>query len=116
MKNNSALKIAVGVVLVIALAVGATLWHIGKSVDKNIRIAQNAHPVEADDVASLIEYVNSPKHTLIEKNHAVWTLGRIGDERAVAALKPHFTGIKCFHVEELCQKELKRAIKRCRGS
>jgi hypothetical protein len=114
MKSNSTLKIALGVVVLIILAVGATVWDIAKSVDENIEIAQKAHPAEADDVASLIAYVNSPKHTLIEKNHAVWTLGRIGDERAVAALKPHFTGIKCFHVEELCQKELKRAIKRCR--
>jgi hypothetical protein len=115
MKTNSTLKILLGVVFVTVLAVGVALWDIAKSVDENILIAQNAHPVKSDDVASLIAYVNSPNHTLIEKNHAVWTLGRIGDERAVAALKPHFTGIKCFHVKELCQKELKRAIKRCGG-
>ena len=115
MKTNSTLKIAVGVIIVFALAVGVALWDIDKSIDMNIRIAQKAHPVESDDVASLIAYVNSPKHTLIEKNHMVWTLGRIGDGRAVDTLKSHFTGVKCKHVQDLCQKELKRAIELCGG-
>ena len=100
-------------VLVGGVAVGAILWDIQRDVNKYIRIAQKAHPSESDDVASLIEYVNSSKHTLKQKNHAVWTLGRIGDGRAAAALKPYDTGAKCNHKEELCQKELKRAIAFC---
>ncbi|MBW8016792.1 MAG: hypothetical protein FVQ82_11440 [Planctomycetes bacterium] len=99
--------------LVGGVAVGAILWDIQRDVNKYIRIAQKAHPSESDDAASLIEYVNSSKHTLKQKNHAVWTLGQIGDERAAAALKPYETGTKCYHADDLCQKVLKQAIRKC---
>jgi hypothetical protein len=111
---NRKSMIVIGLVAAgVSIAVGAVQWDIKRDVSKNIRISQNAHPAESDDVASLISYVNSNEHTLAEKNHAVWTLGRIGDVRGVNALKPYFTGVKCYHVEELCQKQLRQAIKRC---
>lgn len=103
-----------GVFVLVLMAGGcAIFWDIRSDVNENIRIAQQSHPIESDDVASLIAYVISGEHTLKERDNAVWTLGRIGDERAVSVLQPYYTGEKCYHVEELCQKELKKAIKRC---
>ena len=95
------------------IAIGAVKWDINRDVKIYIRIAQQAHPVESDDVASLIAYVNSSEHTLKEKNHVVWALGQIGDTRAAAALRPYYTGEKCNHADELCQKELRKALDQC---
>ncbi|MBW8035104.1 MAG: hypothetical protein FVQ79_05595 [Planctomycetes bacterium] len=100
-------------VLLGGIGLGLVLLDIQKSVNENIQIAQQAHPVKADDTASLIAYVNSERHNLKEKNHAVWTLGRIKDARAVEVLKSHYTGNECDHDEKLCQSELRKAIARC---
>ena len=103
--------IAVGVCIL--MGVGWALWDIQKSVKHYCQIAQQAHPEQSDDVAALMAYIDSNTHSLKEKNHVVWTLGRIGDPRALEVLRPHYTGGKCKHDERLCQGELKKAIARC---
>jgi hypothetical protein len=117
MDGKRGIKVFTGIVgvcvLFAGIGIGLVVWDIHKSVQENIAIAQSSHPVESDDVASLIAYVNSAKHSLGAKNHAVWTLGRISDSRAVESLKSNLTGAECDHTEHLCQREIRRAIKRC---
>ena len=118
MKNKNYFKIATIVfficLLVGSVGIGAVFLEIQRSVEKYITISQKAHPVKDDNVASLIEYINSDKHTLAEKKQAVWALGRIADPRALNVLEGYYTGDECDHDNKLCQYELEKAIKRCR--
>jgi hypothetical protein len=96
------------------VAVGVTLWVIHQSVHEHCRMAQQAHPHAGDDVAALIDYLDSPDHSLRDKDRiAVWTLGRLRDRRALPALRARYTGEPCDHERGLCQHELSKAILRC---
>jgi hypothetical protein len=88
-------------------------WSIRSSV-KSIS-AEATHEHAGDRIEALMTYVNSEDHTLRERNRAVWALGQIGDERAVPALERFYVGEPCNHDESLCQRELGRAIKLCKG-
>ena len=102
-----------GLVLIAALWLGSS-WAIGSGV----RAASDAALLEqpGDRVLALMAYVDSPKHTLRERNRAVWALGRLGDARALPALERHVTGRDCEHDRALCQYELRKAIRLCRGA
>lgn len=117
MKLKRILKTAVIILVVCFLlggaAVGAIMVEIQKSVANYVKFSQQQHPVQGDDVASLIAFLNSDRHTLAERNRAVWTLGRIADPRALDVLQKYYTGQKCRHDSRLCQHELEKAIKRC---
>lgn len=88
--------------------------HIRSSVDRICTMAQRAHPYPGDDMAALIEYVNSDRHSLQERNKAVWAVGRLRDPRALPYLEHAHTGGACNHEKELCQHELDKAIRLCR--
>ena len=99
------------------VAVGAMLFVIHQSVRAHCRVAQQAHPHVGDDVAALIDFLDSPAHSLRERNEiGVWTLGRLGDARAMPVLQAYYTGESCDHERNLCQYELLKAIRRCRGT
>ena len=68
-----------------------------------------------DPVTALIAYVDTPRHSLGERNRAVWALGQLGDPRPLPVLEKHFTGGPCQHERALCQRELSKAIELCRG-
>jgi hypothetical protein len=72
-----------------------------------------------DCVESLLSYLQSNQHTFKEKNHAIWALGSIGDERAVPVLRKYLTGKDCEKPCRtdlyICQYGLKKAIKHCQG-
>ena len=68
-----------------------------------------------DQVLALMAYVESEKHSLRERNHAVWALGQLGDPRALSVLNRYFTGAPCDHEHTLCQYELSKAIRLCKG-
>jgi hypothetical protein len=113
-------RIAGGIVVIgilfLAGAVGVLLGQIRQAVEKNCRSAQAAHPHPGEDVAALVDYMNSSEHTPQERTHlAVWTLGRLGDNRALPALTLLYTGEPCDHANALCQYELEKAIRRCGG-
>jgi hypothetical protein len=86
-------------------------------------VQANAHEMGAramrefpgDEVEALMALVQSDRHTLAERNHAVNALGLIGDARARPALEEFYTGEPCRHDTFLCQSELKKAIDKCRG-
>jgi hypothetical protein len=69
-----------------------------------------------DRVEALITYVKSENRSLRKRNLAIWALGQIGDERALPLLTASYTGGPCDHSSLLCQRELQKAIKLCKGS
>ena len=89
---------------------GFLRWDIQGDLDKWCATAQAAHPHPGDDVAALIDYVQSDANSLEDRNHAVWALGQARDERAVPVLKKFFTGKACDHDTDLCQNGLEKAI------
>ena len=114
-------KVAGGVIVVGVLAggvaVGAIAWSIHQAVEENCRVAQQAHPHPGDNVAALIDFVNSTSHSPEDRSHVgVWTLGRLRDPRALPALECVYTGEPCQHERNLCQYELEKTIKLCGGT
>jgi len=69
-----------------------------------------------DRIEALVTYVDSENHSLKQRNLAVWALGQIGDERALPLLEKSWTGRPCDHSSRLCQREVGKAIKLCKGS
>ncbi len=86
---------------------------IGSAV-RNIS-AEALQERSGDRVLALMTYVGSNKHSLRERNHAVWALGQLGDRRALEVLEKYYTGGPCDHKHALCQKELQKAIDLCKG-
>ncbi len=97
------------------VSVGVLRQQIQSGLDRCCRTAQAAHPHPGDDVAALLDYVQSDAHSLRERNEAVWALGQARDPRALPILKSHFTGEPCDHAKCLCQGELSKAISLCEG-
>ncbi|HEX6975279.1 MAG TPA: hypothetical protein VF147_12830 [Vicinamibacterales bacterium] len=103
-----------------ALAVIALLgvFVIGLMIGSGVRDASTAAVAEfgGDRVQALIAVVDSPTHSLAQRNRAVWALGQLGDARALPALERHRTGAPCDHAHQICQYEIDKAIRACRGS
>jgi hypothetical protein len=97
--------------LVIYVISGLT---IRKTVNSIIADAILEYP--GDNIEALMAYVRSENHNLKEKNRAIWALGQLGDARALPLLEELYTGKPCNHDRYLCQHEIKKAIKLCRGS
>lgn len=100
--------LVVGVVMLAVVAfVGLEAW---------IRIAARDTGTAAqrefrgDRVEALIAFVQSDRHSLTERNRAVWALGQLRDARALPVLQKYYTGEPCDHGRYLCQYELKKAI------
>ena len=60
-------------------------WNIGSGV-KEIS-AQATQEYSGDRVEALIAYMQSEKHSLRDRNRAIWALGQIGDGRALSFLE-----------------------------
>lgn len=103
---------AIGLVLVAAVLLGTT-WLIASGVHAASEAALLERP--GDRVPALMAYVESPAHTLRDRNRAIWALGQLGDARALPVLEKHFTDGPCDHSRALCQDELRKAIRLCRG-
>ncbi|MHC4488436.1 MAG: hypothetical protein ACYS9C_11575 [Planctomycetota bacterium] len=89
-------------------------WSIRSSVKTICAEATQKYP--GDRIEALMAHVNSEDHTLGERNNAVWALGQIGDERALPVLEKFYTGQPCNnHDISLCQQELGKAVKLCKG-
>jgi hypothetical protein len=108
--------LALSVSLVLCAGVlGIMRQEIQSSLDRWCLTAQAAHPHPGDDVAALLDYVQSDTHSLGERNEAVWALGQARDPRALPVLESHVTGESCEHTGHLCQRELSKAISLCKG-
>ena len=106
-----------GTALMVVALLGAFLA-IGLSIGSGVRDASAASVAAygGDRVDALISVVNSPAHSLHERNRAVWALGQLGDERALPVLERYVTGQPCDHARGICQHELSKAIRLCRGA
>ncbi len=89
-------------------------FSIRSSVKEISATAVGQYP--GDRIEALVTYVDSRNHSLKQRNHAVWALGQIGDERALPTLEKFYTGGPCDHESHLCERELQKAIKQCKGS
>lgn len=78
--------------------------------------AEAAQLYPGDRTEALIAYVKDENRSLRKRNLAVWALGQIGDKRALPVLNQFYTGGPCDHNSRLCQGELQKAIKLCKGS
>lgn len=107
-------RVAVATLVLIAALLLGTSWLIGSGVHAASEAARLEQP--GDRVPALMAYIESPTHTLRERNRAVWALGQLGDARALPLLEKHFTGSECDHGRVLCQHELSKAIRLCRGA
>lgn len=117
--KNRVLTIAASVllagVLIGSAGLAKIIWHTHQSVQEYRGVAQQSHPHPGDDVAALIDFMNSDAHSFRERNLAVWTLGHLRDPKALPALESAYTGEECNHDRSLCQYELEKAIKLCGG-
>jgi hypothetical protein len=107
-------RVAVTTLVLIAALLLGTSWLIGSGVHAASEAALLEQP--GDRVPALMAYLESPTHTLRERNRAVWALGQLGDARALPVLEKHFTGRECDHGRVLCQHELRKAIRLCRDA
>lgn len=64
-----------------------------------------------DRVDALVQMVECGACALKDRNHAVWALGQMAEERAILVLRKHFDGRPCTHTTRLCQYELRKAIR-----
>jgi hypothetical protein len=110
--------VAIGFLVCLAVFAGALAWarwQIQSGLDEWCATAQASHPHPGDDVAALIDYVQSESKSLHDRNLAVWALGQARDPRALPVLEAYYTGEKCEHDRSLCQGELEKAIELCEG-
>lgn len=97
----------------LAIYIGLWFW-IKSDINKYCKNATSMFP--GDSVEALISVLKSETLSLTEKNHAIWALEYVGDERALEVLKKLQTGTECNHSISVCQRELKRAIGNIEGS
>jgi hypothetical protein len=110
-------RIMAGAALIVIVLLGAFVA-VGVAIGSGVRGASAAAVDEygGDRVDALLAVVDSPKHSLTERNRAVWALGQLGDARALPTLERYHTGAPCDHARFICQHELDKAIRACRGS
>ena len=96
-------------------ALGVLRQQIQSDVDRWCMTAQAAHPHPNDNVAALLDYVQSDAHSLRQRNQVVWALGQARDGRALPVLESYLTGASCDHARDLCQYELGKAVALCKG-
>ncbi len=98
---------------VLALAYGGISLAIGAGIDDAVSKAARTFPGDPAEV--LIAMATSEGVALKDRNRAVWALGQLGDARALAPLGSLLTGKPCDHAVAVCQHEVRKAIRLCRG-
>jgi len=102
---------AVAVLLLVLLAAGAS-WAM---IEWGIHSAQKSAAAQfpgRDSTQALIDLVNCENCAMEQRNRAVWTLGQMREERALPVLHKYFYDGPCQHEKNICQHELRKAIKR----
>lgn len=102
---------ALGVGFFVLVFLVTSTW-IGVSVKEKCLTAKSKY--EGDCVDALIQVVDNDSNSLTERNYAIWSLGQLGDERALQVLHKYYTGIipdREPYKDTLSQYEMKKAIK-----
>ena len=92
-----------------ATALGLHLW-IADAASTNIQEAQRHYP--GDGIQAATAMLAAHDTPLDAKGRLVWTLGTLGDERALPLLKTLHTGATCQHQQAVCQYEVEKAIRK----
>lgn len=98
---------------ILLLAYAGICLAIGAGIDDAIAKARLSYP--GDPGKALIAVATSEGFPLKDRNRAIWALGQLGEVRAVAPLEALLTGKPCDHAAAVCQRELRKAIRQCRG-
>lgn len=106
-------KLALAGIGLVLLGFVAVSLLIGKDVRDAVAEAQARFPGEP--VPALIAVVQSPESPLVAKNRAVWALGQLGSQEALACLESLVTGKECDHEAAICQDGLEKAVTACSG-
>ena len=115
LRRSSLITAAAIAVLGGLVAVATLLVAMNRAVNAQIQIALDATFDATDDVQALVTYILSSDHSLRDRNRAIWAVGRLGDPRALPPLESLSTGGACHHESVPCQRELRKAIRRCGG-
>jgi hypothetical protein len=99
--------------VLLLFAYGSVCLIIGAGVGDAMTRALERFPENGTD--ALIFVAGSADFTLKARNRAIWALGQIGDVRALGRLESLRTGKPCDHGAAVCQHELRKAIRQCRG-
>ncbi len=105
--------IVLSALVTIILFFGILTLVIGRQVTEVVQSAGGS--AENDPVLALVAVVQDPTADLTARNKAVWALGQLGDARALSTLEPLVNQEECDHAQSLCQRELGKAIRLCRG-
>jgi hypothetical protein len=112
--------------LIIFLLAGLFLFGIffittAKIIGRNVKLTcyQAQQKYGLGCVVSLMDLVNSPLETFVDRNVAIWALGQMGDQRAINLLKSYYHGhnskVSESLVTDISQYELYKAIKLLNG-
>ena len=102
--------------LLIAFFVFAFSMH---SIYKSVKQAciEAVEVFKGDCVDSLIQITQSDNFDYVQKNHAIWALGQLADERALTVLQELNESAvenECKLNEAICKYEVEKAIKWCK--
>ena len=92
-----------------------------RQIDSSVvdRCAEAGAVGKDDCVEALIAVLQSKDISFERKNEAIWALGQLADEKALPTLEALQTGIPCPtpcpRYKIICQREVEKAIKWCRG-
>ena len=106
--------IIVAILIVVTLIFGYNMYSKAKVITTEAK-----SEFKSDSIQSLINYINSPNHTLKEKNSAVWALGQFADKKAVpflTKLSEELTGSdgeELSHDNYVCRYEVDKALRQC---
>ena len=116
-KSRRVRWILIGAGALIAAALLAAFVFVSLGIGAGVRAASNQAMLqhEGDRVEALLRFVEDSRHSLADRNRAVWALGQLGDPRALPVLRKYYAGEPCDHRTALCQRELGRAIKLAEG-
>jgi hypothetical protein len=67
-------------------------------------------------VEALIALADCQICSVYDRTQAVWALGQLRDKRALPILYKYYTGGPCDHQRQICQKELRKAIRWTEGN
>ncbi len=109
MKNNFLFLIGIGIFSFFILFIASTTW-IEMAVEENCKEAVSVYG--GDCVEALSAEVTDEQASFHDRNDATWSLGQLGDKRALPVLESLQNGdeTQTKYNTQLSQYELKKAI------
>jgi hypothetical protein len=115
MKNLKRIFLFGTLILALVLILGFIGLKLWIKIEANNIASRAMEAYHKDKVESLLLVIDSFEYTFKERNQAIWSLGVLGDDRALARLESLQTHEKCNHNKGLCQYEIKKAILKIKG-